>query len=198
MSAGPPHTGVVDNDDVTAVVLAGGKSKRFGSDKLAAPLRGTTVLEHLLGSLPSRWPVVVVGAERPTVRQATWTVEDPPGGGPLAGVQAGLAFVTTAFVVVVAGDMPYAGYTVRDLVAALGAQPPAVAGVVATDDAGHANPLLAAYRTAALSGALPRPAHNRPAKLLLALPHNLVRVTGIPALDVDTRQDLSALEGLDG
>lgn len=196
MSAGAPHTGVVDIDDVSAVVLAGGASRRFGSDKLAAPLGGTTVLDLLLGSLPARWPVVVVGSERPTVRPVTWASEDPPGGGPLAGVEAGLAVVATGLVVVVAGDMPYAGAAVIHLVATLRAQPPEVAAVVANDDSGHANPLLAAYRTAAVRQGLPRSARNRPAKLLLTLPHTLVAVTGRSAHDVDTRNDLEALDRL--
>ena len=39
-------------DDVTALVLAGGSSRRFGSDKLSALLHGTSVLDHLLTSLP--------------------------------------------------------------------------------------------------------------------------------------------------
>jgi molybdopterin-guanine dinucleotide biosynthesis protein A len=194
VSAGAPHTGVVDDDDVTAVVLAGGTSRRFGSDKLAAPLRGTTVLDHLLGSLPSRWPVVVVGIERPTVRPVTWASEDPPGGGPLAGVEAGLRCVATGLVLVVAGDMPYAGAAAVDLVATLRAQPPDVAAVVAQDDSGHANPLLAAYRAAAVRQALPRPSVNRPAKLLLTLPRMLVAVTGREAHDVDTRSDLDSLD----
>ena len=187
-----------DSDDVTAVVLAGGESRRFGSDKLAAPLRGTTVLDHLLRSLPARWPVVVVGPERPTVRPVTWASENPPGGGPLAGIEAGLAVVASGFVVVVAGDMPDAGVAAPDLVAGLRAQPPDVAAVVAQDDSGHANPLFAAYRAAAVRDALPRTARNRPAKLLLALPHRLVSVEGRAAHDVDTRSDLAALDDPDG
>ena len=183
---------------VTALVLAGGESRRFGSDKLVAPLHGTTVLEHLLASLPPHWPVVVVGAERPTVRPVRWTSEDPPGGGPLAGIEAGLALVRTEFVVIVAGDMPYAGAAATDLVAALGKQPPTVEAVVARDDSGHANPLFAAYRVAAVREALPQSARDRPAKLLLALPYSVVSVEGRAARDVDTSSDLEALNGADG
>ena len=40
-------------DDVTVVVLAGGESRRFGSDKLAAPLGGSTVLDHVVAGLPA-------------------------------------------------------------------------------------------------------------------------------------------------
>ena len=82
----PRHTGGVSTDDsvgvtgdVTVVVLAGGTSRRFGSDKLAAPLRGSTVLDTVVASLPPHWPVVVVGPPRDCGRPVAWTREDPPG-----------------------------------------------------------------------------------------------------------------------
>jgi molybdopterin-guanine dinucleotide biosynthesis protein A len=182
------------NSDVTVVVLAGGTSRRFGSDKLAARLRGVTVLETVLGSLPAHWPVVVVGAPRDCGRPVTWTREDPPGGGPLAGVAAGVEVVATELVAVVAGDMPYAGPALIRLVAVLRTAAPQVGAVVATDEDGMANPLLAAYRTAAVREGLPQPAANRPAKLLLGLPHLELVVTGPAGRDIDTPADLDDLQ----
>ena len=181
--------------DVTVVVLAGGTSRRFGSDKLAAPLRGSTVLDTVLASLPSGWPVVAVGPSRETRCEVTWTREDPPGGGPLAGVSAGVALVPTELVAVVAGDMPDAGPALVPLVAALLAAPPEVGAVVAVDDAGVLNPLLAAYRASAVREVLPSPADGRPAKLLLSLPHLELAVSGSAARDVDTPADLEELGG---
>ena len=179
--------------DVTAVVLAGGQSRRFGSDKLAAPLGGSTVLDHLLSALPPTWPVVVVGERRATARAVTWTQEDPPAGGPLAGIEAGLAVVGTDLVAVVAGDMPYAVPGLLVLAGALAAAGPETAAAVAVDDEDHANPLLAVYRSASVRGVMPRPAHGRPAKTLLALPHLRVPVAGVTSRDVDTPADLEAL-----
>ena len=181
-------------EGVTALVLAGGESRRFGSDKLAAPLRGTSVLDHLMTSLPTHWAVLVVGPRRATARTVHWTREDPPGGGPLAGVAAGVAAASTDVVAVVAGDMPDAGPALVTLVAALRAAPHEVAGVVATDEAGIANPLLAAYRTRAVLAGLRHPAHGRPAKLLLRLPHREIAVHGREGRDVDTRDDLEQLD----
>ena len=179
--------------DVTAVVLAGGSSRRFGSDKLGAALRGSTVLDEALGGLPHHWPVVVVGAERTTRRPVTWTREDPPGGGPLAGVAAGIDLVATHLVVVLAGDMPDGGPVTARLVEALRHAPTEVGAVVAVDDEDHANPLLAAYRARMVRAVLPDPAHDRPAKTLLTVPHTGLRVGGTGASDVDTPADLAAL-----
>jgi molybdopterin-guanine dinucleotide biosynthesis protein A len=181
-------------DDVTVVVLAGGASRRFGSDKLAARLRGSTVMDLLLSGLPAQWRVVAVGPRRPTVRLVDWALEEPPGGGPLAGIQAGLALVGTDLVAVVGGDMPFAGAALLDLVEVLRTAPPDVAAAVGTDG-GVANPLLAVYRAAAVREALPRPSHGRAARSLLALPHVEVRVVDVASRDVDTPSDLEALDG---
>ena len=181
--------------DVSVVVLAGGTSRRFGSDKLSAPLRGSTVLDTVLSSLPADWPVVVVGPPRDCARSVTWTREDPPGGGPLAGIAAGVDRVATELVAVVAGDMPDAGAALVGLVAALRTAPREVDGVVARADDGVPNPLLAAYRVAAVRHLLPSPAHGRPARLLFDLAHVELAVSGPAARDVDTPADLEKVIG---
>ncbi len=186
-----------DDVTVTVVVLAGGTSRRFGSDKLAAPLHGSTVLDTVVASLPPRWPVVAVGPPRASSRPVTWTREDPPGGGPLAGVAAGVGLVATDLVAVVAGDMPYAGPALVALVAALRTAPAEVDAVVATDDRGVANPLLAAYRVAAVRDLLGKPAHGLPARLLLELAHDRLVVRGSWTGDVDTTDDLEELGRLE-
>jgi molybdopterin-guanine dinucleotide biosynthesis protein A len=178
---------------VTVVVVAGGRASRFGSDKLAATLHGTPLLDHLLGSLPEEWPVVAVGSPRVTPRRVAWTRENPPGGGPLAAIAAGMEHVATELVAVLAGDMPYAGRAVGALVEALHAAPDEVEAAVGTDDDGVANPLLAVYRTRAVQTLLPDPAHGLPAKTLLRLTHVTVTVAGAASRDVDTPADLSAL-----
>lgn len=185
---GPP------DDDLTVVVLAGGSARRFGSDKLAAPIQGSTVLDHLLDSLPARWPVVAVGPARPTARAVRWAHEDPPGGGPLAGVAAGLALVGSPLVAVVAGDMPHAARALVALEAALRTSAPDVAGAVGVDETGSANPLLGVYRTPDVRAGIPDPAHGVAAKRLLDLPHLEVTVAGLPGRDVDTTQDLIELD----
>lgn len=178
---------------VTVVVLAGGRSSRFGGDKLAAPLRGTTVLDHLLDALPPHWPVVVVGAPRAVGRDVTWTREEPPGTGPLAAVLAGVAAARTDLVAVVAGDMPDAAPALARLVDVLTGAGPQVEAAIAVDDEGTPNPLLAAYRTGAVRTTTPDDPRGAPARSLLRLAHVEVAVPGAAARDVDTPDDLGAL-----
>ena len=191
MSEPGPEEGRVDRR-VIVVVLAGGTSRRFGADKLAAPLGTSTVLDRLLGALPSGWPVVLVGPARATVRpDAVWVYEQPSGGGPLAGVAAAMAVARTDVVAVVAGDMPFAAPALATLVAALDASGADVGGAVARVD-GRVNALLAAYRVDALRTALPASPHGLPARTLLTVPHVEVPVPARLARDVDTTDDLEA------
>lgn len=179
---------------VSAIVLAGGTARRFGSDKLAAPLGDSTVLDRLLDGLPgpAEWAVVCVGPDRATRRSVHWVREDPPLGGPVAAIAAGLAtgWVPEGIVVVLAGDQPYAAAASLRLSALLD-QSPDVDAVVAVDGRGRTNPLLAAYRTDALRGALPAdPAGAAARSLLDRLSVLPVRVAEEESRDVDTPEDL--------
>lgn len=184
----------ITRSTVTAVVLAGGTSRRFGSDKLHADIDGHPLLDRTLAGLPEQWPVVCVGPPRQTSRTVSWTREDPPGGGPLAGIAAGLALVGTELVVLLAGDLPRGGHLAEGLAAALSDASPDVDAFAALDGEDVANPLLAAYRVHRVREVLPTDPSGRPARLLLReLRHRLLRVDPIAALDVDTPEDLERL-----
>lgn len=175
---------------VTAIVLCGGGSTRFGADKTRQPLGGSTVLDHLLDSLPTAWTVVVVGPPRTLNRDVVWAREEPPGGGPVAGIVAGIRHVTTPIAVVLAGDMPFAGRTAALLVETLEAGL-ATDAVTALDGESRTNPLLTAYRSEALRRALPRGPAGAPAHQLLAtLQHTTLPVPDEQSLDVDTPAEL--------
>ena len=179
---------MTDVTDVTAIVLCGGGARRFGADKLVQSLGSTTVLGFLVDSLPTSWEIVAVGDVRQLDRAATWVLEDPPDGGPLAGTAAGIVSTTTEFVVVLGGDMPFVGPWAHRLATDLAAtRDAALAGVCACGEDGRANPLLAAYRTAAVRTALPEATRNGRARLLLdRLPHHALTVPEADLLDVDT------------
>jgi len=185
-------SGTMGPVNVTAILLCGGGSTRFGADKTRQPLGDSTVLDHLLDSLVPGWGVVAVGPPRPLRREVTWAREVPPGGGPLAGISAGMRHVSTDLVVVLAGDMPFAGTTATQLVATLVADADAVTdAVTAVDGDGRTNPLLTAYRSEALRRAQPRDPAGPPARLLLqTIRHTTLAVPDEQSLDVDTPEAL--------
>ena len=136
--------------EVAAIVLAGGEARRFGGDKLAADLDGRALLEVALDGLPDDWAVAVVGPPRRLVREITVLREDPPGGGPAAGLITGLIWALTAEVeaiVTLPGDAPEGGRAALLLWAELGRQErDAVVGV---DGSGRDQVLQLALRPAA-------------------------------------------------
>lgn len=183
-------------DEVTCVVLCGGTSVRFGGgDKTAAAFGGSTVLDHLLAELPARMPTYCVGERRPTARPVTWAREDPPLGGPVAGIAAALALVRSPLVAVIAGDMPYAARALPALLAAVRGDATRD-GAVALSPQGRTQPLLGVHRADALRAALPRHPDGVSVRRALA-PLNLatVPVAELAVDDVDTRDDLRRLDG---
>jgi len=97
---------------VGAIVLAGGRSSRFGRDKLAELIDGRPLLDHAIAAVRALTDViVVVGAsdgDRSLPDGVTLVHDERPFEGPLVGLDGGLAAVGTAVdrVIVVGGDMP--------------------------------------------------------------------------------------------
>jgi molybdopterin-guanine dinucleotide biosynthesis protein A len=96
---------------VGAIVLAGGRSSRFGSDKLAAPLEGRRLLAHAVEAVATVAEEIVVvisphAPEPPLVIPARFARDPEPFGGPLVGLVAGLDVTVHDRIIVVAGDMP--------------------------------------------------------------------------------------------
>jgi molybdopterin-guanine dinucleotide biosynthesis protein A len=190
-----------DAAPLAAVVLAGGTAERLhGADKAALVVDGVTLLEHALAATASAAEVVVVGAPVPTSRPVGWALEDPPSGGPAAGLLAALDRLGSAptLVVVLAVDMPRVRVsTVRRLTAAVAADPLAD-GALLVDLDGRRQPLAAVYRRTALDRVRPPRGqeHGLPMRRLVA---NL-RLVDVAALhdeacDVDTWEDLQNLDG---
>ncbi|HTG38636.1 molybdenum cofactor guanylyltransferase [Sphingomonas sp.] len=74
---------------ILGAVLAGGESRRFGSDKAAALLDGRALIDHALAALgPHCDALVVVGRDWPGVRGVP--DRPAPGLGPLGGLNAAL------------------------------------------------------------------------------------------------------------
>jgi molybdopterin-guanine dinucleotide biosynthesis protein A len=99
---------------ISGIVLAGGRSARFGSDKLAATLGDRPLLHLAIEAVASVCDevVVVVGADRVPAMPVALRVElrivhdEEPDAGPLVALVAGLREANGSCVVDVAGDMP--------------------------------------------------------------------------------------------
>ncbi|MFG2489589.1 DUF6457 domain-containing protein [Streptomyces caniferus] len=109
-----------DLTDYDTIVLAGGAARRLGgADKPALSVGGRPLLDRVLAACPDAAITVVVGPHRPTTRTVVRALEDPPGGGPLAALDAGLRHTTAPTVLVLSADLPFlTAATVYTLLAA--------------------------------------------------------------------------------
>ncbi|WP_328318579.1 DUF6457 domain-containing protein [Streptomyces sp. NBC_00388] len=182
-----------------AVVLAGGAAKRLGgADKPGLTVGGLTLLDRVLGACRGAGTTVVVGGCRETVRPVAWAREEPPGGGPLAALGAGVRGVSAEVVLVLSADLPFLGEaTVPALLGALAAGDRE--GAMLTDPGGRDQPLVAAYRTGALRHRLTLLAAEHGA--LTGLPLRLltreldlarIAVDPLASFDCDTWQDVAS------
>lgn len=185
---------MVTSTRVAAVVLAGGRSRRFGTDKLAAEVSGRPLLDSALTTALAAADagVVVVGpVERELPPGIVVTREEPAYAGPFAAVSAGLELVDADVVLVLAGDLLDPSAAAPALLAELDAAPHADVAVV-VDAEGRRQPLLSAFRVPALRGCVAGvDTTGRAAGELLDGMHVLeVRDPAAWSRDVDTPDDL--------
>lgn len=134
--------------DCTGLVLAGGESRRMGVDKPGLAFGGSTLLDRMVGRLQAVFPRVIVSVRTPRPDVAVPQVCDAhPVGGPLAGLCAGIAAVSTPWVFAVAADMPFLHPAMIRHLAARREGVQAVVPVIG----GFPQPLAAYYATSALA-----------------------------------------------
>src|SRR5699024_3426980 len=104
--------------DFDALILTGGRGRRLGGrDKAALQVAGTPLLQRALAACRGAQRVIVAG--QPPVPPGVHQVqEDPPSGGPVAGIVAGLARVCAPWTLVLAVDQPAAARAVPGPLAA--------------------------------------------------------------------------------
>jgi molybdopterin-guanine dinucleotide biosynthesis protein A len=134
-----------------AIVLAGGRAVRLGGQaKPQLEVGGRTMLATVLSAVAGAEPRVVVGPPQPVPAGVVLVREQPPGGGPVPALRAGLAAVTQDVVALLAADLPFlSAELVDDLRARLTGD-----GVLVIDPTGRDQLLLGVWRTAALRAAV--------------------------------------------
>lgn len=188
-----PPKASCETDRVTwaAVVLAGGTAARLdGTDKAALVYDGRSLLEVALAAVAGAAQTIVVGDPVSTSRPVTFTREEPPRGGPLAGLRAGVIALDgpPGLVVVTAVDMPH---LTRDTVNRLVAAAEGVDGSWLVDSGGRWV-LAGAVRTEHVLAI--REPHGLPMRSLVgSLRLHEVPAEGDEAADVDTWADVERL-----
>lgn len=108
----------IDADAITAVILAGGRSRRLGRDKAVEPFDGEPLIRRVIrraaaGVNARAGDVVVVvdsparAAALPLEPEQRTAVDAFPGNGPLGGIYTGLAAARTEWSLAVACDLPF-------------------------------------------------------------------------------------------
>ena len=181
----------------SGILLAGGTAARMdGIDKASIELGGRTLLEICLDAFLDADEVVVVGPRTVrTTRPVTFTVEDPPLGGPVAGLLTGVDMLLrpARLIGVLAVDMPrVSAHTFRRLRDASAGHD----GAFLVDGTGRRQ-LCGVLDADALRRVRPdlEGQHGMPLRVLLAeLDLAAVASVGDEARDIDTWADLRDLD----
>jgi molybdopterin-guanine dinucleotide biosynthesis protein A len=149
-----------------AIVLAGGRAARLGGQsKPQLDVGGRSMLATVLTAVEGAEPRVVVGPPQLVPDGVLRVREEPPGGGPVPALAAGLVAVGDAEVVaVLAADLPF---LTRAVVTALRERLTGD-GVLVVDDTTRDQLLLGVWRTEALRGAMAGARPHTPLRAVLA------------------------------
>lgn len=183
------------NREWSALILTGGKSSRFGSDKSQAMIGRNSLLNQLLVTLPENIEVVVVGPHsNDAPRHVSYVRESPIGGGPVAAIDEGLKSINSEFVAIIATDMPFASKIVMEL---MKYSVTLEDGAVPLDSQGVRQTLCAIYRVKPLQKAianLGNPQGQSMRSLISKLDIREIKVGQVlegKLLDIDTPADLA-------
>ena len=133
-------------NDVTAFILAGGKSTRMGTDKAFVEYEGRTLLARALDLARSVTPDVRIMGSPEKFAPFAPVVEDIfRDSGPLGGIHAGLRTSLTELNLMLAVDTPFVSWAFLQFLISQARAAPEAAAVVPYDGEGW-QPLCAIYR----------------------------------------------------
>jgi molybdopterin-guanine dinucleotide biosynthesis protein A len=135
----------------TAIVMAGGQSRRMGADKGLLPIEGRPMIEHVLETLRPHFAQLIVSvadAGRYPFLDVEVVADRLRGQGPLMGIASALAASKHDLNFVQACDIPHTDLALVGRLLALATDCDAV---IPRTPEGHYEPLFAVYRKGALA-----------------------------------------------
>jgi molybdopterin-guanine dinucleotide biosynthesis protein A len=100
-------------DDSSALILAGGESRRMGRDKASLMLEGRSMLETVAATMQALFADVKLGVrEKRSDSMLPQILDDPGCEGPLAGLLSGLENTSAPWLFMVGCDMPFVSTSV--------------------------------------------------------------------------------------
>ncbi|RCW50599.1 MULTISPECIES: molybdenum cofactor guanylyltransferase [Halanaerobium] len=138
---------------INAVLLAGGESSRFGSDKALLPFAGKTLIEYIYDNLKTSFNrVIIVGSpvKYSFLKEAEIREDIYQNRGPLAGIYTGLYFSKSSYNFVCGCDMPFLNSKYFDFIHKQAAESPEAEIIVSCFN-GYLEPLAAIYQRSLLS-----------------------------------------------
>lgn len=138
--------------ELSAIVLAGGQSRRLGRDKALLPWKGRTLIEHIVAQLTelSDDVLVITGTERryQELLDVPIFADEIKNIGPMGGLYTGLTHARSEYSLIVACDMPLLTRAIIDL---LRSELDSSVRAVVPEVQGHRVPTLAIYHKECLA-----------------------------------------------
>jgi molybdopterin-guanine dinucleotide biosynthesis protein A len=158
-----PHTKPADSTTVSAIILAGGKSSRMGTDKALLPLNGETLLERLVRIVEPLVSDTIVMLSASQILPAELAIDlskvkigrdSQIEQGPLQGIADATALLAngTESVFILSCDLPFISSEWLEQMLHRLQESPVISAVCAKLD-DKLNPLIAVYRTPVLKSA---------------------------------------------
>ncbi|MEQ8171915.1 MAG: molybdenum cofactor guanylyltransferase [Candidatus Eremiobacterota bacterium] len=100
---------IINREPCTAIVLAGGKSNRMGTDKALLPIRGTTLIETIINQIKNLFSEIIISAsEKGKYEFLNYRVitDERQGEGPLVAILSCIRASTNRINFVTACDTP--------------------------------------------------------------------------------------------
>jgi molybdopterin-guanine dinucleotide biosynthesis protein A len=134
---------------ITGIILAGGKSRRMGTDKGLMPFCGKPMIEHIIGPMAKvcQRMLVVTSNEKYTMFGLEIVKDEQPDYGPVMGILSGLRQSTTELNLILSCDTPFVGFELMNELVLKSDQ----ADVFAACSRERIHPLIAVYKRRCIS-----------------------------------------------